>query len=137
MRWCFSSALALLFGLILAIGAAGNLSAEIASRFLVRGVEYEHDGGGLFRPVGTSDRAVKAPTINLRQVMHRHDPVTNPDVPIYTDITLPGETPQLRDEQGRPFALITLYNIDPPLEDLPSREPGIDREWIIGIRRIS
>jgi hypothetical protein len=99
----------------------------IPDRFLISSVPYEHVGGGLFEPVGAELDARKFPVINFRQVQHLHDPAENPDVPLYTDITLPGVTPRLLDESGRDYALITLYNIDPPLEDLPSRESGIDR----------
>ncbi len=113
-------------------GASAGLAFTVASetvsdRFLIRGVPYEHVGGGLFQPVVSGPDALAAPAINLRQVQHFHDPAENPDVPLYTDITLPGVTPRLLDEAGREYALITLYNIDPPLEDLPSREAGIDR----------
>ena len=65
--------------------------------------------------------------IVLSQIRHAHDPAIDPDVPLYTDVTLPGVTPDLRDGEGRRYALITLYNVDPPLEDLPSKEAGVDR----------
>ncbi len=63
----------------------------------------------------------------MRQIRHAHDPAIDPDVPLYTDVTPPGVTPELLDAEGRRYALITLYNIDPPLEDLPSKEAGVDR----------
>jgi hypothetical protein len=67
---------------------------------------YAHLGGGAFAQAGATDGG--AASIDLRQVEHRHDPAENPDVPLYTDVTLPGETPPLRDAQGRDYALITL-----------------------------
>ena len=44
-----------------------------------------------------------------------------------TDITLDDGGTAPTDTAGRPYARITLYQVDPPLTGLPSREPGIDR----------
>jgi hypothetical protein len=111
---------ALILTLAFAAGLGG--AAPAADRFDIAGVTYLHAGGGVFLPE-TGDRA----PIELRAIRHAYDPERDPDVPIFTDVTLPGETSDLRDAEGRPFALITLYSVEPPLEDLPSREAGVDR----------
>ena len=111
--------------LSLAAAVGGFVPPVSADDQGMTGRAYQHTGGGAFSQIGTTDG--RAGSINLRLVEHRHDPAENPDVPLYTDVTLPGETPPLRDAQGRDYALITLYNVDPPLEDLASGEPGIDR----------
>ena len=72
-------------------------------------------------------RVGAAKPLDLQLIEHKYDPERDPDVPIYTDVTLPGVTPDLIDERGRRYALITLYNVDSPLSDLPSEEPGVDR----------
>lgn len=98
--------------------------------FRIRGVQYCHVGGGRFlEERGAGPRQMKqAPrVIDLRKIEHAHNRAIDRDVPLYTNITLPGVTPDLVDRSGREYALITLYNVDPPLDDIPSTEPGIDR----------
>jgi hypothetical protein len=91
-----------------------------------------HQGQGVFL-VSSPANIIKsvsetaAAQIDLRRIEHGYDPAIDVDVPIYTDVTLNGRVPSLVDSAGREYALITLYQIDPPLADLPSREPGIDR----------
>ena len=109
---------------------AFDCNSGTANTFKVGGRQYCHVGGGRFLEItGTSIRAAKKQPrlIDLRKVQHSHDRKSDPDVPIYTDISLPGVTPDLVDRSGREYAIITLYNIDPPLEDLPSQEAGVDR----------
>jgi hypothetical protein len=107
------------FGFVFFFGSA---SAENLDAIASVNHRYEHLGGGLFAAEGT-----RPIIIDLRKVEHEYDRGRDPDVPVYTNVTLPDITPDLYDRDGRPYALITLYNIDPPLEDLPSREAGIDR----------
>jgi hypothetical protein len=94
------------------------------------GARIVHLGNGLFR-IGAKERAAKTGeqgiTVDLAQLAHDYDPNVDPDVHFYTDITLNDRVPPLRDTNGREYALLTLYHIDPPLDDLPSREAGIDR----------
>jgi hypothetical protein len=63
----------------------------------------------------------------LRQVVHGYDPTIDTDVPLHTNVTLDNRVGRQVDSSGREYALITLYQVDPPLADLPSREAGIDR----------
>ena len=84
------------------------------------GMQVLHLGGSRFR-VG------KSGAIDLSRLPHGYKPNVDPDVHFLTDITLNDRVPPLTDPQGRQYALITLYHIDPPLDDLPSRETGIDR----------
>ncbi|MCB1743410.1 MAG: hypothetical protein KDK91_23745, partial [Gammaproteobacteria bacterium] len=65
--------------------------------------------------------------IDLKHIEHGYDPEIDPDVPRFTDVTSDPILPPLYDRQGREYALLTLYQVDPPLADLPSREPGVDR----------
>ena len=65
--------------------------------------------------------------MDLTHLAHHYDPNVDPDVHFYTNITLNDRVPPLRDASDREYAFITLYHIDPPLDDLPSRESGIDR----------
>ena len=130
------------FGMSLAIALAvcssdalgGGLPRNPSDRpldgFLISGVGFVHAGGGNFAPIEANGVAVGvslAKPIDLQLIEHDYDLSRDQDVPVYTDVTLPGTTPELIDQAGRRYALITLYNIDPPLSDLPSAEPGVDR----------
>ncbi|MBR0673415.1 hypothetical protein [Neoroseomonas soli] len=94
---------------ILERGAPPAGSADITAT----GRRVRHLGDGVFL-VG-EDR------VDLRAIAHSHDTIEDPDVPAATDVTLPDPAP------GQDEATITLYQIDPPLTGLPSRQPGIDR----------
>lgn len=110
--------------------AAEEAGAPGAGRLTIGGAAFRHAGGGVFVPAEASeapDGKTAHKPINLRKIGHVHDPARDPDVPVYTDVTLPGINPEFLDRDGRRYALITLYNIDPPLEDLPSKEAGVDR----------
>jgi hypothetical protein len=92
------------------------------------GVAHEGNGAFLITPAaGNPDTAAAAARIDLTQIRHGYDPAIDDDVPIYTNVTLNDRVPALIDGTGRAYALITLYQIDPPLADLPSRDPGVDR----------
>jgi hypothetical protein len=73
------------------------------------------------RHLGAARFAVGDDIVDLSAVAHAHDPIEDPDVPAATDVTLPGPLP------GGSVATITIYQVDPPLTGLPSRQPGIDR----------
>lgn len=96
------------------------------------GAKVVHEGAGVFlvgplaaRAGPRSESAVQR--IDLRRIEHGYDPAVDPDVPARTDVTAAGRHPPMVDQSGRRYALITLYQVDPPLADLPSREPGVDR----------
>lgn len=127
-------------GLVMARLAAGSIADELArltrsatatesrdekkpDRFTVKGVAFEHKGGGAFSAVSPSAGAT---TIDLKELRHGHDPAVDRDVPIFTNVTLNDGNGRFADPRGREFAVLTLYNIDPPLEDLASPEKGID-----------
>jgi hypothetical protein len=110
-----------------AVAALGVLVATAAAGedlLVIEGVEYRHAGGGTFVPEAGEDAA---DPIDLRAIHYAYAPERDPDVPRFTDVTLQGIVPDLRDAEGRSYALITLYSVEPPLEDLPSREEGVDR----------
>jgi len=73
------------------------------------------------RHLGAARFAVGDDVVDLRAIAHAHDPIEDPDVPAATDVTLPGPA------AGGTVATITIYQVDPPLTGLPSRQPGIDR----------
>jgi hypothetical protein len=73
------------------------------------------------RHLGAARFAVGDDVVDLGAITHSHDPIEDPDVPAATDVTLPAPAP----EGG--VATITIYQVDPPLTGLPSRQPGIDR----------
>lgn len=76
--------------------------------------------GAAVRHLGGARFGIGGRVIDLGAIAHGHDPARDPDVPAATDITT--------GEVGAPGrAVITLYQVDPPLTGLPSREPGIDR----------
>ena len=83
------------------------------------GVVVRHLMDGRFDLDGTS--------IDVHAIIHAHDPAIDPDVPAATDVTLGDTVPALADSAGRLYAVITLYQVDPPLTGQPSREAGIDR----------
>lgn len=69
---------------------------------------------------------VSAP-VDLTRITHIHDLAANPDVPRYTSVVLKAGGGASTDLDHGAHAYLTLYNIDPPLEDLPSRDAGVDR----------
>ncbi|MBX9701433.1 MAG: hypothetical protein K2X74_18510, partial [Acetobacteraceae bacterium] len=77
--------------------------------------------GASVRHLGGARFAVAGQVIDLRAITHGYDRAVDPDVLLATDITAGAPLPP-----GR-HAAITLYQVDPPLTGLPSREPGIDR----------
>ena len=77
------------------------------------------------RYLGEGRFAIGVTTVDLNRVTYAHDPAIDPDVPAATDVTLFG--PANADRTGDDYAVITLYQVDPPLTGLPSREAGIDR----------
>lgn len=91
-----------------------------------------HEGQGVFSvavPVEmrTAESGAGPAHIDLKRVQHGYDPDVDGDVPVYTNVTLNDRVPSLVDSFGRAYAVITLYQVDPPLADLPSRDPGVDR----------
>jgi hypothetical protein len=111
------------------IPAGGNTPA-INEDITAGGAHVVYRGDGVFAAGSTgavsgggNDTAV----IDLKRILHAHDPSIDKDVPYYTNVTLNDRVPRLVDDAGREYALITLYHIDPPLTGLPSKEPGIDR----------
>lgn len=96
-------------------GAADTPAADISAT----GAPVRHLGDGRFVVDGTP--------VDLHAIAHAHDPAVDPDVPLATNVTLNDIVPDHRDAGGRSRAIITLYQIDPPLTGLPSREPGVDR----------
>jgi hypothetical protein len=94
------------------------------------GARVTYLGNGLFEigPAPTrTNSEVKDSIIDLKHVTHAHDPAIDKDVPYFTNITLNDRVPSLIDAEGREYAVITLYHVNPPLMGLPSHEPGIDR----------
>jgi hypothetical protein len=83
------------------------------------GVVVRHLTDGRFDVAGTN--------IDVHAITYSHNPAIDPDVPGATDVTLGDTVPALADSAGRPYAVITLYQVDPPLTGQPSREAGIDR----------
>lgn len=103
---------------------------RVSEDITATGQRVIHLGNGRFRTGGaprTGKAGDKGTVVDLKRVSHHYDPNVDPDVHFYTDITLNDRVPALSDERGREYAMITLYHIDPPLDDLPSREAGIDR----------
>jgi hypothetical protein len=101
-------------------GLRPAVPADIAGQDIsAAGMPVRHLGDGRF--------AVADSVIDLHAIAHAYDPGKDPDVPLATNVTLDDSVPQRTDDAGRSFATITLYQIDPPLTGLPSREPGIDR----------
>ena len=114
---------------VLAHGGTAIAAPEDISHGPIRVV---HQGQGVFSVSWPADTAksgseTSATRIDLHRIEHGYDPAIDRDVPIYTSVTLNDRAPRLVDSHGRDYGLITLYQIDPPLTDLPSREPGIDR----------
>jgi hypothetical protein len=124
---------ALLFIVLLAcwtfgLGAPQPRAEEISRNSL----SIVHQGGGLFSistPPGhrVSEMDTQRETIDLKRIAHGYDSTVDLDVVPETDITLNDRVGPLIDDQRRPYAMLTLYQIDPPLADLPSRDPGVDR----------
>ena len=112
---------------LLAASSAGLAEGEDISPGPLRIV---HLGQGVFSlssEEGSAGASSAAVQIDLRRIRHGYDPAVDSDVPRYTNVTLNDEVPHHVDSLGRDYATITLYQVDPPLADLPSREPGIDR----------
>ena len=63
--------------------------------------------------------------VDVRAITHAHDPTIDPDVPASTNIALDDASSARGPE--RDHAVITLYQVDPPLTGMPSRELAIDR----------
>jgi len=91
------------------------------------GARVFHQGGGVFQVTPASAESAQPAEIDLKRIRHRYDRAVDPDVPTFTNVTLNDRHRRLIDSDGRAYALITLYQIDPPLTDLPSKEPGVDR----------
>jgi hypothetical protein len=81
--------------------------------------------GMVVRHLGAGRFAIGGATVDLRRIAYAHDPAIDPDVPAATDVTLPGSGNADHERGG--YAVVTLYQVDPPLTGLPSREAGIDR----------
>ncbi len=90
-----------------------------------RGVEISATGAAV-RNLGAGRFVVEHEVIDLHAIAHGHDPAVDPDVPLATDVTL-DEASQPGGVSAPGYAVITLYQVDPPLTGQPSREPGIDR----------
>ncbi len=101
-------------GLHSSTGVAGTPGEDITAT----GAAVRYLGGGQFM--------IDDETVDLHAIAHAHDPVTDPDVPTATNITLNDVRPQA-DRSEQSYAVITLYQIDPPLTGQPSRESGVDR----------
>lgn len=116
------------------VGAIADLhEPAIAGEDITHGgvrIVYQGDGAFLVGPPpseAAKDGLGRPGPIDFKRIRHRYDPALDPDVPAETNITLNDRVPRLVDSEGRPYALITLYQIDPPLADLPSTDPGVDR----------
>jgi len=114
----------------LSLGGARREGAQPAARedLTATGARVIHLGEGLFEIApARPGSSVKEGLVDLKRVAHAHDPEIDKDVPCHTDVTLNDRVPALIDAEGRSFAAITLYHVNPPLMGLPSREAGIDR----------
>lgn len=89
--------------------------------------QIEHQGGGVFLVNDANSPEMSPVRIDLKNISHGYDPEIDPDVPPQMDVTLDDGAPRRLDGQGRPYAILTLYQVDPPLADVPSKEFGIDR----------
>lgn len=83
--------------------------------------------GAPVRYFGDGRFIVDGAAIDLHAVAHAYDPALDPDVPAATNVTLNDTVPSRVDSSGHAYAVITLYQVDPPLTGLGSREPGVDR----------
>jgi hypothetical protein len=82
--------------------------------------------GAAVRDLGAGRFMTGDEVIDLHAIRHAHDPAIDPDVPMATNVTL-NDTVAVHEGPARNYAVITLYQIDPPLTGEPSREPGVDR----------
>jgi hypothetical protein len=82
--------------------------------------------GARVRHLGSGRFNIDDTVIDLHTVAYSHDPAIDPDVPIATNVTLNDAVPRT-ESASRAYAFITLYQVDPPLTDQPSREAGVDR----------
>lgn len=121
-----------LFDAVARAPAAGQLAeaaADAALRGLRRPAAPAGRGqditatGAAVRHLGGAHFALGGQVLDLGAIGHGHDPAIDRDVPLATDIT--AGTLAAAAPGGR--VVITLYQVDPPLTGLPSREPGIDR----------
>ena len=83
--------------------------------------------GAPVRHLGDGHFDVGGAAIDLHAVSHAYETTLDPDVPTATNVTLNDTVPSRVDSDGKAYAVITLYQVDPPLTGLGSREPGIDR----------
>jgi len=97
-----------------------------ADRYAIGGSTLAHRGDGVFVAAGSGEATETGSVIDLTRIAHVHG-LADDDVPPFTNVTLNDRVPALRDDRGRRYALITLYTVDPPLDNLWSAEPGIDR----------
>jgi len=114
--------------LLLALAAASVRADDIPPDFA--SVIYQGDGVFLVTPpagVDGDEGSSQAVRIDLTNIRYSYDPRIDPDVPVPTNVTLDDVVAPMVDPSGREYALITLYQIDPPLADLPSVEAGVDR----------
>lgn len=82
--------------------------------------------GKAVRYLGGGQFLIDNEAIDLHAIAHAHDPTVDPDVSAQTNVTL-NDVPGQVDGNGQSYAVITLYQVDPPLTGQPSREAGIDR----------
>ena len=82
--------------------------------------------GAAISDLGSGRFLIGKDVIDLHAIAHAHDPTVDPDVPAATNVTLNDMLPRTG-SVGQNYAVITLYQIDPPLTGQPSREPGVDR----------
>ncbi len=127
-KFASAQALALTAALLIALPLHADPGEDISNG----GAKVIHQGSGLFATYlasadGESNPVGPIQNIDLRGVLHGYDPAIDQDVPRRTNVTLNDRVGPKVDQFGREFALITLYQVDPPLADLPSREPGVDR----------
>ena len=91
--------------------------------------EAGHDitaGGATVRYLGSGRFVVEKQVIDLHAIEHAHDRTVDTDVPAATDVTLNDMQPRAAGP-AQNYAVITLYQIDPPLTGEPSQEAGVDR----------
>ena len=112
----------------LGVAMADSVVRAWPAHVLVREMNSDITAGGkTVHYLGAGRFAVAGELIDLHAIRHAYDPRADPDVPQATNITLDDIIPARVDRLGRPYAVFTLYQVDPPLTGRPSREPGIDR----------
>ncbi len=83
-------------------------------------------GGATVRYLGNGRFVVEKQVIDLRAIEHAHDRTIDTDVPAATNVIL-NDMLRRAPGPGQSYAVITLYQVDPPLTGQPSHEAGIDR----------